>query len=77
MDRAILIKAKKDGTMDSGRIFCYKDAIYDGVILDEGSAEEFYYVFDESDEQHGMDKDFFDQYFILFSLQTVGNFGRW
>lgn len=66
----------KDGQMlpeyegDTGKFFCYKGDTYWATIVkdDRPEEEDFYYVqdalYNELDkEPHGMDKEFFDEYF--------------
>lgn len=72
MDFNIKVTAKKDGRMnDNGTFFCYKGKLYDACILPGDDKEgDFYYVMDENNndplaQPHGMDKEFFDEYFDL------------
>ena len=75
MEQIVAI-AIKDGYMvdemdetKQGRIFCHKDKFYEGWILTDCKDPDFYYVHDEIDNHHGMDKEFFDEYFaIQFSI---------
>ena len=81
MDMNLKVKARMDGKMDSGDHFCYKNEIYEAVILKgdaEDDYEDFYYVIDEDidintickfrkieNQPHGMDEDFFNEYFEI------------
>jgi len=70
MNLNLIVKAKKDGKMNDGRYFCYRNDNYYATILDgdEEDDGDFYYVedvMDELSELHGMDKDFFDEYFEI------------
>ncbi len=80
MDIKIKIKAKKDGQMEDGDFFCYKDSIYDGILLeddeffDDPNEKYWYFIEDELDlgpdakhysDWHSMDKEFFDEYFEI------------
>lgn len=67
-----LIKAKavKDGTFDDGGYFCCKGDIYEGKMYEAKSREEKFYVLCTEDCEefvfdHGMDQDFFDEYFKI------------
>jgi len=75
MDMNLIVKAKKDGQMDNGIYFCYKNEIYHAAILDgdEEDDGDFYYVDDEHDgSEHGMDKEFFDEYFEVMAYLQHG-----
>ncbi len=79
----IKVKARKDGEMENGQIFCHKDRLYDAEFAFEtgnkGSEEDWYDVEDETYEYkpadaardlccpHGMDAEFFNEYFIVVS----------
>jgi hypothetical protein len=71
IDLNLKVRAKKDGKMfplHEKKYFCYKNEIYDAAILDgdEEDDGDFYYVRDElGGDLHGMDKEFFNEYFEL------------
>ena len=75
IDLNLIVRAKKDGKMEDGRYFCYKYETYHAAILDgdeDDDGGDFYYVEDENEdgkyELHGMDKEFFDEYFVAMTF---------
>jgi hypothetical protein len=64
------VKAKKDGQFDDGDFFAYKGEIY-YAIEENWSKEEggkYYYVESEFND-HGMEKEMFDQYFEIIKKE--------
>jgi hypothetical protein len=66
------IQAIKDGQMENGNFFAYKGETYLATIENwpEEEGGDFYYIEDALHERgdknlHGMDKEFFDEYFKI------------
>jgi hypothetical protein len=73
------VKAKKDGQMDDGDYFCYTGEIYWACVAywPEEDDEEYYDVEDELCKEsntslHGMDKEFFNEYFEVLNENVDG-----
>ena len=74
----VKVKAMTDGKMEDGRYFCYKGEIYDAKFsFEPGNPEENFYEVEAEDYlenerleskyncPHGMDAEFFNEYFIV------------